>query len=336
MSRLIWLVVAIAAALTFSAAAVRSGPSGGYGWPVKPFDRAHRVRSNFGDPRTLFRGPPTPATLYSGAGSFSLHDGIDIAAPDGTPVYPVRSGVVTTTSARKVFVRADDGDRFEYWHIVPTVAVGSRVSALETVLGRIRTSYGHVHLAQIHNGRPVNPLAPGHLTPYEDVTNPQIDYVALRRAGTTTELLPELVRGTIEIDVAAFDTPRPAAPGEWAAMPTTPALITWRVEQASHHQVRIPERIALDTRIHLPENRPFWSIYARGTRQNMPTFLKHRYWRDTGLFLFRLGILDTRKLQDGIYTVVVTAADIAGNTTTRRITFLVYNRDRWPPETKQA
>ena len=47
-------------------------------------------------------------------------------------------------------------------------------------------------------------------------------------------------------------------------------------------------------------------------------------------------VLDTRKLHNGIYTVVATAADIAGNTTTRRLTFLVYNRDRWPPRTNQA
>jgi hypothetical protein len=97
----------------------------------------------------------------------------------------------------------------------------------------------------------------------------------------------------------------------------------------------MPERVAFDARVRLPR-RSFWSIYARGTRQNMPTFRKHRYWRDTGVFIFRLGVVDTRTLRDGIYTVVVTARDIAGNSASRSLTFLIYNNRLWPPETKQA
>ena len=31
----------------------------GYGYPVKPFDREHLIRANFGDPRMQFHGPPT-------------------------------------------------------------------------------------------------------------------------------------------------------------------------------------------------------------------------------------------------------------------------------------
>src|SRR2546425_8557731 len=63
-----------------------------YGWPVKPFDQPHPIRGNFGDPRTIFAGPPTQRTLLSGSGVFQFHDGIDISAPDGTAVYPVASG----------------------------------------------------------------------------------------------------------------------------------------------------------------------------------------------------------------------------------------------------
>ena len=334
MSRLAGLITVVAA-LMLSGAVAKSTPSAGYGWPVKPFDRPHPVRSNFGDPRTLFRGPPTATTLDDGPGSFAFHDGVDIAAPDGTAVYPVRAGTVTANRAERVFVHAADGEIFQYWHIVPTVAVGTHVRAFVTVLGHIRKGYGHVHFVDIQDGRPLNPLAPGHLTPYEDVTAPQVELVELRRPGTTTELLPELVRGRIEIDASAFDTPKPAAPGTWAHMPTTPAELTWLVERASNDRVRIPERVAFDTRLHLP-TRSFWSVYARGTHQNMATFRKHRYWRDAGVYLFRLGIVDTRKLRDGIYTVVVTARDIGGNSATGDLTFLVYNHHGWPPETKQA
>src|SRR5436189_5077890 len=65
-----------------------------YSWPVKPFDRPHPVRGSFGDPRTVFFGPPTQRTLLSGAGSFQFHDGVDISAPGGTAVYPVEAGTV--------------------------------------------------------------------------------------------------------------------------------------------------------------------------------------------------------------------------------------------------
>jgi len=52
-----------------------------YPWPLKPFDRSHPVRGYFNDPR------------ISGT-SRAFHFGIDISAPNGTPVYAVRRGVV--------------------------------------------------------------------------------------------------------------------------------------------------------------------------------------------------------------------------------------------------
>src|SRR3954467_14382217 len=72
-----------------------------YGWPVKPFDREHPVRAILGDPRTIFKGPPTVKALLHAGGSFSFHQGIDISAPNGTDVYPVMSGVVTAVSTAR-------------------------------------------------------------------------------------------------------------------------------------------------------------------------------------------------------------------------------------------
>ena len=306
-----------------------------YRWPVKPFDRQHPVRSNFGDARTLFNGPPTLETLEHGTGTFSFHNGVDIAAPDGSAVFPVISGAVTSTAGCKVIVRSTGGTVFEYWHIFPSVRDGDPVTADSTVLGHIRTTYGHVHLVERRAGRVTNPLARGHLTPYADASTPTAERIVFRRPGSLAELLPELVRGSVEIDVPAYDSPRPAAPGEWQRMPTAPALITWRIEQAGDHAVRVRDRIAFDVRSSLP-TAAFWDVYARGTRQNDPTFRKHRYWRQQGLFLFRLGVLDTRTLNDGIYTVVVTVGDIRGNAARTQSTFLVYNHRLWPPATNQA
>jgi murein DD-endopeptidase MepM/ murein hydrolase activator NlpD len=310
--------------------------SGSYGWPVKPFDAIHPVRSNFGDPRTLFYGPPTAATLYEGNGSFTFHPGVDIVAPDGTSVYPVRSGVVTANRACKVFVDSGNGLVFQYWHIFPVVKVGQRVVAHTTILGHVRPGYGHVHFAEVRGGRAVNPLATGHLSPYDDRTTPRLGAIEFRRPGTSEELLPELVRGRVEIDVPAYDDPAPAGPGEWAIMPTVPALVTWRVQRARDGAVTIGERTAFDVRTFVPRSSEFWRFYARGTRQNMATFKGHRYWRQVGVFVLRLGVLDTRRLKDGIYAVVVNARDIRNNTVSSRGIFLIYNRPGWPPKTPQG
>ena len=88
-----------------------------YKWPVKPFDRQHPVRGSFGDPRTLFKGAAHRYGVMSGHGSFSLHRGIDISAPNGRPVYPVMSGVVRYADHEWVRVDSGGGRAFEYWHI---------------------------------------------------------------------------------------------------------------------------------------------------------------------------------------------------------------------------
>src|SRR6478752_2410249 len=72
-----------------------------YGWPVKPFDRPHPIRGAFGDPRTVFTVAPTAGGVLTGPGLFSFHEGIDISAPNGAAVYPVRDGRVTTASLEK-------------------------------------------------------------------------------------------------------------------------------------------------------------------------------------------------------------------------------------------
>ena len=64
---------------------------GVYSWPLKPFDRAHAVRGYFNDPR------------ISGK-SRAFHFGIDIAAPNGAPVYAVRTGVVHLEGKRSLSV----------------------------------------------------------------------------------------------------------------------------------------------------------------------------------------------------------------------------------------
>ena len=110
------VVIALSAALvavgldktvTSSRASGRVEVAASYHWPVKPFDRQHPVRGNFGDPRTVFTSSPTLRGVLSGACSCSLHRGIDVAAPDGSPVYPVASGTVTYADGE--WLKVDSG-----------------------------------------------------------------------------------------------------------------------------------------------------------------------------------------------------------------------------------
>ncbi|HEY2938332.1 MAG TPA: hypothetical protein VGJ27_00820, partial [Gaiellaceae bacterium] len=59
------LVVALCATTTASA----------YPWPIRPFDKQHPIRANFGDPRTRFWNTLLTDGLQ-GPGMFQFHNGI--------------------------------------------------------------------------------------------------------------------------------------------------------------------------------------------------------------------------------------------------------------------
>ena len=298
-----------------------------YGWPVAPFDRAHAVRANFGDPRTTFDGPPTSASLMTSGGTFAFHFGVDISVPDGTPVYAVRDGVASLRGPRNVRVVSGHGFTTEYWHIVPAIRDGQTVSAYSTVLGRVMKGYEHVHFSEFRNGQPVNPLARGHMGPYADLTAPQVSTIGFRDAASDAEVIPESVSGKIVPVARIQDLPALTVKGIWGNLPVAPALITWHVERASNSRIVLRERIAFDVRRTMPQNDNFWRFYARGSRQNMATFRTQRAWRTPGTYLYRLGQrpLDTRRLRNGIYRLVVTATDIRGNSGELAQVFIVRN-----------
>jgi hypothetical protein len=287
------------------------GAHGSYGWPLKPFDRQHPIRGAFGDPRTVYR-----LDSFDGAaqiGSFTFHNGVDIVAGPGTPVYPTVSGIVDVSRPFTVRVRGSQGRSFEYWHIHPQVRLGQHVIARETVLGRVVPAAGHVHLSEFAAGRVVNPLAPGHLTPYRDTTPPAV--VDTTFAGAFGRVLgPLALRGRVRIMVAAYDTPPKPLAGRWRNAHLAPTLLRWRITTLSGRPV-VPERTAVDFRSELPPERDFWQIYAPDSYQNSPVIGLHDFLGIPGSYLYILTPqpLDTNKLRAGIYLLTVTATDICGN-----------------------
>ena len=281
-----------------------------YPWPIEPFHEQHAIRGYFGDPRTVFRDPTDPQL-----GAFSFHNGVDIVAAVGTPVYPVVDGVVTEVRVNEAVVTSEDGRRiFQYWHIAPDVAVGQRVEAERDVLGEVTAPARHVHLTEITDGVVQNPLQPYHLTPYRDDTVPTVDGLYLRLSDGR-ELRPGHVSGTIELVARAQDTPALPVPEPWTDLPVGPAIVGFELTTTAGREV-IPPQTPADFARTEPGNRAFFDVYAPGTFQNDPAVGRHLFRGAAGEYLYELTPhgLDTSALEPGRYVVTVTAQDTCGNT----------------------
>lgn len=284
-----------------------------YHYPIRPFDQQHPIRGFFGDPRTLTSeelGQDSPKS----PGSFAFHNGIDITAAAGTPVYPVVSGVVSAhLYADEVTVKTRDGRRFQYYHLRVRVRLGRRVVADRTVLGYVLPEWLHVHLTEIDVFRTHNPVDPGHLEPYRDHTAPFVDRL-LFRTPDGRGLDPLRLHGRVDIAAGAADTPPVPVPGFWLGFPVTPAVVAWRLVR-ENGQIVMPQHVVVDFRRTEPDNRDFWQVYASGTYQNFPVFGGHFYWRIPGRYLFRLTRhpLDVNRLRNGRYRLTVDVADVCGN-----------------------
>jgi hypothetical protein len=284
-----------------------------YGYPFKPFDRQHPIRGYFGDPRT---STMKWAVYAPGArGPFNLHNGIDIEAPDGTPVYPVATGIATVRHDN-VVVTSGGGRWFQYYHVVPSVKSGQRVVAYRTVLGRIQAPFRHVHLLEGDRRYAHNPLDPGHLVPYRDTTAPVVTKIRFRDAESAL-LDPLRLSGTVEIAADAHDMPALPVEGDWPGLGVAPALLEWEL-QAPDGQVAVPLTTAVDFRQTEPGGDAFWSVYSIGTRQNKYGSPDLRQVRLVGRYSFRLTSsgLDTTRFPDGVYLLTVRAADTCGNSGT--------------------
>jgi hypothetical protein len=270
-----------------------------YSWPLEPFDRAHPVRAYFNDPR------------ISGT-SRAFHFGIDISAPNGTPVYAVSAGTVHLEDPRALSVAAAGVD-FGYWHVVPAVEHRQRVGRHQ-LLGHVAAPWLHVHFAERRDGSYRNPLRAGALTPWKDTTRPTVTAVRFMRG--THEIPASLVRGSVDVVAEAHDLPPLPVPAPWHGLPVTPAKLRWRVLRGD----RIVRRwhTPVDFRKTLLPKERYATVYAPGTRQNRAG--------NAGIYRFYLAhTWSTELLADGHYQLEVEASDLAGNTGLKRLAFTVVN-----------
>jgi hypothetical protein len=296
-----------AAVLAAAILGVLCAPGGAlaYGWPVKPFDRSHPIRGAFDDPR-----------FHLGAESelSAFHFGVDIAAPDGTPVYSVSPGYVRKHATDVTVRRPATGRAFGYWHIEPVVRTGEHVR-LHQLLGYVAPGWGHVHFAESANGHYLNPLRLRALTPYIDRTKPTVGSITLISShGAAVD--PSAVRGVVGVEAEVFDTPQLAPPPPWQVARLTPAFIWWRLSQGGTPVTTWKLSVDFDGGL-LPGG-AYNRVYAPGTYQNKANRPGHYvFWV--------LQAIDTATLPDGVYTIDVLAADTHYNLGLASLDFSVAN-----------
>ena len=100
------------------------------------------------------------------SGASTFHQGVDLAAPAGTPIYASRAGVVTIatySNSAGYYVTINHGDGYSsiYMHMTNyVVSAGSAVSAGQLIgyVGSTGISTGnHLHFGIAYNGAYINP-----------------------------------------------------------------------------------------------------------------------------------------------------------------------------------
>ena len=258
-----------------------------YRWPLKPFGRQHPVRAFFGDPRIANHGRTR-----------QFHFGIDISAPNGTPVYATTSGRIWIhpLHATTIVVSAGNGVEHSYWHVVPAVRTGDRAVAHRTVLGHIEAPYGHVHFSESRIGRYLNPLRPGALGPYFDHTRPRVLSLEATNAAVVAQV--------------ADDTPL-AVPRPWHDLPVMPAVVRWRLLDRGGRAVS-GWNVLVDFRSTIPAASEFDRTWAAGAMQN--------HVRAPGRYRLLLRSLEASAIRGR--QVEVAVSDTRGNASRRRFTAL--------------
>jgi hypothetical protein len=294
-------VLVLAAVLALNAAPVAAGS---YGWPVKPFDRQHAIRAGFGDPRLH---------LVGGQARGAFHFGVDVVAPDGSPVYAVAPGWVDSRRYDSVSICRADKHCFAYWHIRPVVRSGTYVQ-LHQLVGHVLNGWGHVHLAERLHGRYRNPLRRGALSPYRDHTAPTVAWVQLF-GGNGQSADTRALAGVVGIVAWAFDTPPIAPPPPWNFAFVAPVSLGWQLRTSDGRSV------AKQTTVSFAKTTPrrvYSSVYARGTYQNKPNRPGHYlYWITHGF--------NTAAYPNGTYLLEIDARDSRGNVGSNTIGITIAN-----------
>lgn len=285
-------------------------------WPVTPFDRSQEITGTFAE--------------YRDTGSADhFHNGTDIPKADGSPVYPVKDGVVTALSrtGSNAYVRVQD---MAYVHILPraSLSVGDSVFASQSILGTILSGQGHVHFTNGFIGSERNSMLPGKgLTPLNDQWAPIIRYMRFYPNRSLTQFSSGKVSGLVDILVKVDEQNGP---------PTT------RLSRRNNGTYKIGYKILSadkSTVFYSPPNdglrfqfdtKPSNSYVHNVFSDNLSSTTSHVYIVTNNLssdFYW-----DSRLLSPGNYTVMVFTEDTFANSDTLYSTIEVLEQDNTSPD----
>ncbi len=284
-------------------------------WPVTPFDQSHLITGNFAEYRST-----------SPSGHF--HSGTDIPKADGSPVYPVKDGRVTSLSdvGSSAFVRVDD---VAYVHIAPNPAlsIGDPVFASQTVLGTILPGLGHVHFTNGFVGSERNSMLPNSgLTPYEDPWPPIIRFVRFYQNHTQVEFPTHQLSGLVDIVVKVDEQNGP--PGSATSVLNNGTYkIGYKILSADTATVVFEPpnngvRFQFDTK---PDNAHVNTVYFRP----LSSTTSHVYQVTNNVT--GDNFWNTAALPAGEYVVMVFAEDTRSNTDTVYVPVEITESDITPP-----
>ncbi|MEM1126916.1 MAG: T9SS type A sorting domain-containing protein [Bacteroidota bacterium] len=285
-----------------------------YPWPLKPFNESQRITGTFSE----YRGPNNP----------HFHDAVDIPQADGTPVYPVANGRVTSLdpSGSNAFVRVEN---FAYVHIRPRagLSVGDAVVAGQTVLGTIVNGQGHVHFKDGYVGSQRNAIrADGGLVPFEDPWAPVISDVRFYLQPTRQRLATSQLTGPVEITFRVEE--RNAPPGTSGAGRNNGAYIVgYKVLSRDRTtEVFVPGPDGVQFQFDgMPSNSRVHNVFDRLQASTS----RHVYLATSSVS--RRTALDTEALPEGDYTVLLFAEDTRGNRAETFVDVTVIREDLIPP-----
>jgi hypothetical protein len=255
------------------------------GWPLKPFHEQHPLRAGLNERRRA-----------------NMHEGVDIQAADGSPVYAIQPGTATVIGVGTVDERVQVGS-YQYWHIHHRVSDGQYVTPYATVVGTIIKSAGHVHVSEVQGGRFLNPLRPGGrvLAPWTDTAAPIIGRPSITKDARGFHAVVRIFDPQSFRELVKYRTPVLA-----------PAAVAYRGFDAHDHDVTGLQWAYRGSQ-HLPDADRF-VIYTRGA-----------FTRGWSCFAVRIACVPNWKyrLTDGLTPPLplstrrldIYAYDWAGNTT---------------------
>ena len=284
-------------------------------WPVTPFDQSHEITGNFSEFRDT-------------GSSDHFHNGTDIPKPDGSPVYPVKDGVVTalSRSGSSAYVRVQD---IAYVHINPrpSLSVGDSVFTSQSVLGTIIPGLGHVHFTNGFVGSERNSMLPNGLSPLEDKWAPIIRYIRFYRNLSFDQFPDDKVSDLVDIIVKVDEQNGPPA-ASLSRRNNGTYKIGYKILSADRSTIVYSppnggNRFQFDTK---PNNSYVHNVFS----DQLSSTTSHVYIVTNNLT--GDNFWNTTTLPKGEYTVMAFAEDTFGNADTLYSRVEVSETDNVPPE----